>query len=502
MIRFSLKQLLILLIVIIPNIIMAQPDSTFETVRCWDSVPNNLEGECGWITVTEDRSTNTGKLQIAVVRFKGTQPDNTPIFLLAGGPGQAGITIYGSRFTTFIEPLLQERDVVIFDQRGTGLSNGLSCELPNSPEYDYSISYDGYQYALGYAQYIYDCGIRFAEEGIPIHAYSTAESATDLIVIAQALGYDQFDLYGTSYGTSYALAVMRDYPEQVRSVVLDAPIPSHIPRFELGLQSFVGAMRSVFTRCAQEPLCTRNYPDLEQVYVNSVQTLTSFPVTIHPIDESSGVVFDVSVNGNVFAGLIYNAMYHPIYTRLIPSAIYGSAYGDYSRLEELASAFLAPSQNIGTGISDGMMFAVICGEDAPFESFERIQEQQSLYPTLAYPAFTAIQAGEQIIPGCESWEVGELDPKIRRAITSDIPTLILVGEHDQITPPWFAQEVGGTLSNAQVFTLTGFGHSVFGQSLCAQELTTSFLRDPWQPVDDSCVQDLEPIQFLIGTNEG
>ncbi|MBK7895873.1 MAG: alpha/beta fold hydrolase [Anaerolineaceae bacterium] len=226
--------------------------------------PFNASGdiECGFLTVPEDRSSASSptiELAVAIV----AAPDGAtapPIVYLAGGPGGSGIDDYIADPEGWEMPFLQNRDLILLDQRGTGFSEP-SLDCPEFAEADEQDNPD----AL--------CFDRLTSEGINLMAYNTQENAADVEALRQALGIEAWDLLGISYGTRLALEVMRNHPAGIRAVILDSPFPPNADTPVDEVYSFTDALAELVADCERDDSCRENYPDLENVFLDTVQRL-------------------------------------------------------------------------------------------------------------------------------------------------------------------------------------------------------------------------------------
>ena len=216
----------------------------FEKTECWFKEPAGHDVECGWVIVPEDHARPEGKtIKLAVARFKSdaSQPEPDPVIYLEGGPGGSALKSYTSQFDFLFGPLLEKRDVVLFDQRGTGYSQpALAC-----PEYNQAVidmlpkDMTAAESETVANKALLACRDRLVKEGVNLDMYNSAQNAADIEALRQALGYDQVNLYGISYGTRLALTALRD-----------APAKAAQRRDRFGLHS---AERSVFADSRQRP---------------------------------------------------------------------------------------------------------------------------------------------------------------------------------------------------------------------------------------------------------
>lgn len=170
-----------------PVLAQDTPSPDVEYVACWMELPDDVvEGndiDCGYVTVPEDRSDPSSQMielafAILYAPTDDVQPD--PVIYLAGGPGGNAV---GELDGWLDVPYLQDRDLILLDQRGTGYSvPSLNC-----PEVE--------EEAEDATQLCYD---RLVDEGINLQAYNSAENAADVADLRVALGYEEWNLYGVS----------------------------------------------------------------------------------------------------------------------------------------------------------------------------------------------------------------------------------------------------------------------------------------------------------------
>ena len=232
-----------------------------------------LQASCGSFEVSEDRKRPEGRrlsLRVAVVPALARAPQPDPLFMLAGGPGQAATEALPELITAAFERVHRTRDIVLIDQRGTGHSSPLKCELidPDAP-----------------------LAKRIADPGFPAERleaclkgydadprlYTTSIAMEDLDEVRRALGYGAIDLWGGSYGTRAALVYLREHGETVRSIILDGVAP---PTLRLPLSFAADAQRALdrlFLACAGEEACAKAWPDLPARFQRLLGRLEAAP---------------------------------------------------------------------------------------------------------------------------------------------------------------------------------------------------------------------------------
>lgn len=466
-----------------PEATPATPDpARFESTDCWFDEPPGQTVECGYLTVPEDRARNDGKtIQLAVARFKSTasSPAPDPIVYLEGGPGGSPLRSVIGQFNALFAPFLEERDLILVDQRGTGYSRpALDC-----PEYkDWVIGALNENLSTAESEKLsnaalLECRNRLADSGVNLAAYDSAANAADLNDLRLALGIDDWNLYGISYGTRLALTVMRDFPQGVRSVAIDSVVPLQSNLYTEIPANGARAFEVLFDSCASDAACNEAFPDLRGVFFDLVERLNAEPATFS-VRLPSGDRADMLMNGDGLMGLIFQSLYATSIIPLLPRLVYEVRDGNYGLVAALQGAFLEELDNI----SYGMHYSVQCEEEVPFGTRDQLSAEIARH--VQYTLFE----GTGIFDLCGAWEAADPLPVENQAVASDIPTLVLSGEFDPITPPGWGQLAAETLPNSFFFELPSSGH---GASLtggeCPRGMVMDFFDAPGSEPDAACL---------------
>ena len=478
----------------------------FEAAACpFDLPPGQVEGEtvdCGYVIVPEDRSDATSemiRLAVAVFRHPDGEPEPDPILYLEGGPGGSSLEALYLSFDQAYAPLwAANRDLILFDQRGVGLSEpALECPGVDALALDlldYEI--DGQPVSREESSDLVFEALQTCNQDLrgeaDLTAYNTAENAADVDALRRALEYEQINLWGVSYGTRLALEVMRRYPEGVRSVVLDSVYP---PDADLYLNTPANADRAfdlLFDACAADEACSTAYPDLRGVVFDTVERLNQDPASIEVTHAFSGERYEALLTGDDLLAFLFQFLY---YTEIIPSLpqiLYEASEGEYSSISLLAGLLVAQQEIM----SQGMTLSVQCHDEMVFSSLEEYEAALAAYPELV-GLFEGTLVGKLGYRVCREWGSGAADAIENEPVRSDIPALILAGEYDPITPPGWAWQAAETLDNAHTFLFPGVGHGASVSSDCAAEIMLDFWRDPAAEPDDSCIDAAGGIQFSV-----
>jgi pimeloyl-ACP methyl ester carboxylesterase len=485
------------------------PVAAWEEAPCpMDLPPGAVEGEhitCGYVTVPESRTTpgeaeaegHPLRLAVAVIHSASQDPVPDPLVMLAGGPGDSALTsLVQILAVPGMEGFWAERDIVLVEQRGTRYSTPfLQCDEMSELKLDLldETLGDEEEEARKLAAWT-ACRERFVEAGVDLAAYNSVENAADIVAVADALGYGQINLYGGSYGSLLAQHFMRDYPERVRSTILDAVSPlRHEPNMLYKAHAADRALRLLFTRCQEDAACNEAYPDLEQVYFDLVDRLNAEPATVEVRDPNTGEVYDLLLTGERLIAQTRNLLYITALLPDVPGAIYDMAEGDFSLLALIQSRFM-----FGLNLADGMYNSVICTELADFTAAD-MADSEGLYPEVAEVVEDLID--EVMLQPCQVWGVEHLGDWVAEPVTSDVPTLLLSGEFDPTVPPNMAEVAAEQLTHAYLYTFPGVGHSVIGSSACATAMMLAFLEEPAQAPDAACLEEMPGLVFRLPVTE-
>ncbi len=439
-----------------------------------------VPARCGKLSVYEDRAAGSGRkidLRVAVIPATSQNPAKDPLFLLAGGPGQASTEAFVPLISD-LDRIRFKRDLVLVDQRGTGQSNGLRCPTP--PRAEGYIS--GQNVSLDQQVDELQACLRQLK-GDP-HFYTTEIATRDLEDVRKALGYGQINLLGVSYGTRAALAYLQLFPQNVRSVVLDSVVP---PAWSLGDFTSRDAQRAfdlMVKRCQDAPACRETFPNLASEFAGLLRDLEQYPVDVQLPDPLTGENTSAHLSRATVLITVRMMLYSTETTALLPLIIHKAyAEGD---MKPLAAQYLLISQSLNESMSDGMYLSVICAEDVPFYAAEPPGP-----PTLFD------YSRDEVKTLCQNWPHGPASDALRQPVQSDVPALLLSGSADPVTPPSNSQQVAAGLTNSREIVVEGLGHNVMYRG-CLPRLIGDFLESgSAQNLDTTCVQAVQPLPFFL-----
>jgi pimeloyl-ACP methyl ester carboxylesterase len=457
------------------------PDSVRGAVKLTECHLPGLERAalCGTHEVWENRAAGTGRriaIQIAVIPARRRGAESDPIVVLAGGPGQGAIALAPQVLPLFTR-LIDTRDLVLIDQRGTGNSNPLDCD-PDEGGPLQSVFEDSLPEKM-----VLEC-LR-ALNGDPRH-YATTTAAADLDEVLGALGYAKVNLWGGSYGTRMALELMRRHPGRVRTATLDgaAPMDMKLPF------SFVADGEAAFDKllkgCESEAPCRAAYPDLRRDVSTLRARLARQPKQASVTDPISGEPQGVRVTENVLLSGLFRPLYAAELASLLPLAITRAAQGDFS---PLLAQNLEFTGDIADNLSVGLHLSVVCSEDVPrITPEDLVQASRSFFGRVLVDDF---------IRACRHWPRAELPADFYEPVRSQAPVLILSGGIDPATPPRHGAQVAATLPNARHAVAPNVSHGVSSHG-CAPRLIERFVRlGDAKALDVACLERMPRPLFVL-----
>lgn len=444
-------------------------------------VPVEQNAQCGSFEVKENpNDPKSVKIPLNVLLLPAVNPvpEKDPLFVIAGGPGQSAVVV-AEQVHYIFNDVRKNRDIVFVDQRGTGKSNPLDCELDSEPTKPMSISE---QEALGRA------AVKICVEKIKDHApfYTTNYAVDDLDAVRAALGYEKINVWGGSYGSRVVLEYLRRYPGHSRTGVVDGVAPVAIALPWSMEADALAALTLINKQCADTPACASQYGDIVQKAQKTSSYLLDNPQEIkitHPRTQEKVLV---NVTAQDFSGVIRLALYNRDLSSLLPQVISEAESGDYALFASLI--YLAKAKSEMAGINYAMHYSVVCNEDYPIYKDKNPAETNVFLNTQMVQKYSEV---------CAQWPRAQLPEDYWQPIKSDVPVLMLSGAVDPVTPPHWAELVKTGLTNATHIVATG-GHHITTQEGCIAQLMTAFIvKGSGKELDAQCANNIQPLAIHL-----
>jgi pimeloyl-ACP methyl ester carboxylesterase len=452
------------------------PAGTYARVDCKSiDVPDAVGVECGRLQVPERHGGNgavTLSLPVVVMRRSGAEPTDDPILYLHGGPGIATLEVVPAWLESpTVEALRAGRDMVLFDQRGSGKSTPAIC-----PGFDAAL--DKLEAEAPSAaielrrkrEAASACRKSMAERGRDAAAYSSTAIADDAEALRQALGYRQWNVLATSFGSLPAFELARRHPARVRSIIFNSVFAPNSPNRAEQVGALAEGLAALQARCNLDETCRATYPDMRKDAASAIARYDRGPLK----------TADGQVSGSTFLGTAWNLLVRGKTAAAVPELLKRAAAGDDAMVLKVAGPFSGP-HTFGT-TSYAQKWLVECHDIYPRPSAPAIRKAVAAHPDLAQD-----MDPDQPDQVCAALQPGQAPAAFFDATPVSIPALVYAGEYDPATPTSDATAAMRMLANGTLVSVAGASHAALGTDDCTRGIALRFLDDPTGDADISCV---------------
>ena len=428
----------------------------------WAPCADSNDYACGHLTVPLDPGAAApGQITLALRRHRAPVGEaREAVIALAGGPGQAALP-FTEDFARLLGPILNTRDLIVFDQRGIGLSHPLSCHR-------FELSTHGPA-----GQQIAECADQLGPERA---YYTTAQTVADIEAIRRAGGYEKLVLYGTSYGTKVAERYAQTYPEHVSALVLDSVVPPNGPE-PLDLPTFKAIPRVLRQLCARRA-CAQITPEPVGDLDRLVRHMHGRSLSGRWID-GDGHTHTLRFSASTLLNVLIAGDLEPVLRAELPAAMRSAADGDTAPFARLLAdtgerGESAEEESPAESFNTPLYYATTCEEQlfpwnraaSPAARLNEAKARLAALPAGAIAPFGVTEAlSISDMPACAFWPYTPPDPAPVQASFPDVPTLILSGADDLRTPTSGAREVAAQIPDSHLVVVPEVGHSVLGTDL-------------------------------------
>lgn len=434
----------------------------------------------GILEVPENRNDpNSRTLQLVykVLKAKKRDSTNAPIVYLQGGPGVA--TLIMEEFWAD-HPLRNDRDIVLMDQRGTGASRANCINIGDAMfaviTKDYNLEQD-YEATVNL---LAECKKKIQQNEVDLEGYNSRENAADFEDLRKALGYKKWNLYGVSYGSRLGLTIMRDFPKSVRSAILLGVYPPESNLFGDRVRSIEKSLLTVFQKCEDNKDCNSRYPNLKERLQEVLLRMETDP-------------FRFDYNGNPFVlnshdafALLFVSLYDRHTISNIPLFIDAIENNDSKPVIE----FIRSLEAFYSIFNLPMNYSVDAYEELPF--FDKSDLNAAIEQSEFGYAFSFYNLGVKLLSDWHSYRATAIE---NQPVVSKIPTLMVSGSLDQVTPPSNATSALKYLSNGHEVIFQNESHQFINP--CLFKITKEFLNEPYQKPEIDCSFEKKPIEWNL-----
>lgn len=448
----------------------------------------------GYVTVPEFHGKPDGRtLQLAVAIFPSTSAEHLPdpIVMNTSGPGKSNMDNFVPQIASMLgQYLLPERDIVIIELRGLRYSKPfLKCDELNEVRKQMLEQNLSYEESMSVQlKALTATKDRFEKEGINLSAFNNKETAADIAMILSNLGYDKFNIVGSSAGTLVAHHVIRDYPDRIRCAIMDAGLPIDTTIMKDYVPSIIETLKRYFVECNSDPQCASAYPDLERRFLQLLDSLNEEPVIIPFTDPTTNREINYVLNGYGLSSFVFLNMF---YSTQIPYLIGKILEGDYTDIKEFMRNSMVPNY-----FADALGFTVFISESGRYTLNDI--ETDPVYKVFSDGVNLGGLGGDFLLKVQEIWNISKLDAKKNQyQEPNNVPVLVLNGIYDPVIPVQFDRVIKKHLNNSYIYRFDGVPHSAFDNATdCALPMVLEFLKNPTKAPDCSCVKNYKQVYIV------
>jgi pimeloyl-ACP methyl ester carboxylesterase len=433
---------------------------------------------CGVFKVAEDparRPVRVLELKVIVLPATSKQPLE-PVFSLPGGPGgsSTGDAPYiGDGFPR------DEHPIVLVDPRGSDPVTGLECPTAgDDPQLDVTPIFTK---DMGFWKRCRDALAKTHD----LTRYTSPIEVEDLDALRRALGYDKIDLFGGSYGTRFGMSYIHAHGDHVRAALFTglAPLANRTPLYHAAAAQ--RAFDHIARDCAEDPACHAAFPSMKQDLADVMARLRREPARVTINDRITGKPVEVTLTADGFAESLRVMMYSLQGGRRVPLLLQRAKAGD---LTPFAKVGAAANGGLRRDLRLGLQLSVACPEDT-----SRIRPSEVAAATAG--SFIGDLRVRSQMAACALWPKGRLPAAYFAPFKSNVPTVLVSGEVDPVTPPWLGEEAKKSLPNS-LHLVTRDAHAEVND--CVAGIAAKVFRTgSVQGIDTSCVaaEKLPPFEL-------
>jgi pimeloyl-ACP methyl ester carboxylesterase len=445
----------------------------------------------GYVTVPEFHEKPEGKtLQLAIAIFPSTNSEHLPdpIVMNTSGPGKSNMDNFVPLISSLLgQYLLPERDIIIVELRGLRYSKPfLQCnELIEARKQmmDKNLSYE--ESMSVQLKALTATKERFEKEGVNLSAFNNKETAADIAMILSNLGYDKFNIIGSSAGTLVAHHVMRDYPDRIRCAIMDAGLPIDTTIIKDYVPSIIETLKRYFVECNNNPQCASAYPDLERRFLQLLDSLNQDPIIIPFTDPITNTEINYVLNGYGLSSFVFLNMF---YTTQIPFLIGKILEGDYTDIKVFMRNSLVPNN-----FADALGFTVFISESGQYTLNDI--DTEPTYKVFSDGVNLGGLGADFLLEVQGIWNLSKFDAKRNQyQEPNNIPVLVLNGVYDPVILMKYDEVMKKYLNNCHVYRFDGVPHSAFDNATnCVLPMVLEFLKNPTNAPDSSCLENYKQV---------
>lgn len=485
----SSKLLLSALLLLLSHHLQAQGIGHIEWKQCLSIDCSDIDRariQFGTIKVPEnyqeEKPAHLLDIAFAIIKARQQPAPSDAVLIFAGGWGSSILRHIHSFSDHFLG---EDRDIILFDYRGLGYSSPSICPGIGEEVFQFLLQDKSHETYKSWQVKRFDqCLDELAAQGIDFTQYGTDSRSRDANFLAERLPYDSYNLFGTSGGTRTIQSFMRNATVSIRSAIFDSTVPIGHPIILDGFHNYQQSLDRIFKHCLDDPVCQKAYPNLKERFLTFLQSLDEQPLALKLRGLPKAYLNKQEVNA-----LVYNQLYEENNFGFLPFFLEALIGRKSAMLRRLINRHDMHSTVIEAFNAPG--FLNYMNDYKVFQDDRLIQSRRPA--TLA-----AYEVLDGYLPYFMQDKRFQKYPDEARPISSDIPSLFLVGSYDPTTPPAYTEFLLSNFTQAYFVQLPKVGHGVFNQD-CGQAMMLDFINHPAQSPNTYCINQLKDwqIRFFI-----
>jgi pimeloyl-ACP methyl ester carboxylesterase len=444
-----------------------------EPCNCAFKADSSLKTRCAYLIVPENRNKPNGKtIKLPFIYVGSNNPNKhkDPVLYTAGGPGASSLG--GVRFI-HQRAFIKDRDYIAFEQRGTSYAQPcLSCDSMGEAmkqAYRKNLPLDSMV-----LQQVKKCHKALTTKGIDLNAYNTIENADDIEDLRRALHIDSINLIGISYSGGLMMTIMRNFPEHIRSVILDSALPGFVNYEEDALFSINESLNRIFSNCDRDSLDKVLYGNMKQRFQQYFTSIGDKVFTLKYLEKGATDSISIKYRRSELLDFLVDKLSDNGALKNVPYIINQLIEGND---KVYMTWYFDNIFNAGINNTLGMRFSMYCSEQINYADQKLIDKQNEIFPYLAGYRFNNVDH-----PICSCWNVKSVDPVAKTPVYSNIPVLLSSGDTDPYCRPFYNDLIHNYMPNSQRLLFTDKTHGPLLNTRAGDELLGIFLNNPAKKV--------------------
>jgi pimeloyl-ACP methyl ester carboxylesterase len=444
-----------------------------ESCACAFKADSSLKTSCAYLIVPENRSNPNGKtIKLPFIYVESNNPNKhkDPVLYTAGGPGASSLG--GVRFI-HQRAFIKDRDYIAFEQRGTGFAlPSLSCDsMDEAVKRAYRQNLPLESVVL---QQVKKCRKALIAKGVDLDAYNTIENAADIEDLRRALNIDSINLVGISYSGGLMMTVMRNFPQHIRSVVLDSALPGFVNYEEDALFSINESLNRIFNNCDRDSTDKMLYGDLKHRFQEYFTSIGDKEFTLQYFEKGTKDSISIKYRRSELLDFLVDKLSNNGALKNVPYIINQLIAGND---KTYMTWYFDSIFNAGVSNTLGMRFSMYCSEQINYADQKLVDKQNEIFPYLAGYRFNNVDH-----PICDCWDVKSVSNIAKTPVYSNIPVLLSSGDTDPYCRPFYNDLIHHYMPNSQRLLFTDKTHGPLLNTRVGDELLAIFLSNPAKKV--------------------